>query len=501
MTPDSAALDPLCRFAVAEKRRAAHLRPYVVAVLLTGLAIVQQAIVGIDADVSWLLTVSERVLDGQALYVDVFEVNPPASVLIYLPAVIAARLLRLSSESAVTGFVIGLAALAVLQLGRLVAADERVALRRKPLLIGTVIFVLLILPGACFAQREHVALVTLLPMVAVQWLRGNARPVSIVLALAAGAGAGVTMAIKPHFALAVVPVMLATMARRRSLRPAIAPEALAAAAVLIAYGAAVILLFPAFFSRALPLVRTVYLPSGGGWMSVIEAPATAIFAVALFLWLWTARGSLRNSASLPPMLAAIGFFAAALVQGRGYLNHLYPAVALAFLAAAIAQLESNERDRVRLAALGLLGLFALRIFINVAGYPRLTETVREVAPERPGIIVAGSNLSIGHPLTRQVGGRWAGRRASLWASGTANELLLANPDPATRARLRAYQAEDRRIFVEDVQRRRPDVVLVPGADGLRFIRTNPEVARALAGYRRVAEAEGVHVLLRSGSGR
>ena len=52
--------------------------------LLALAAIVQQSMIGLDTDVSWLITVGEKVLDGQRLYIDIFEVNPPASVLIYL---------------------------------------------------------------------------------------------------------------------------------------------------------------------------------------------------------------------------------------------------------------------------------------------------------------------------------------------------------------------------------------------------------------------------------
>ena len=51
-----------------------------------------------NTDVSWLITLSEKVLDGQRLYVDLIEVNPPASVFLYLPLVALARVLALRPE-------------------------------------------------------------------------------------------------------------------------------------------------------------------------------------------------------------------------------------------------------------------------------------------------------------------------------------------------------------------------------------------------------------------
>ena len=51
-----------------------------------------------NTDVSYLITVSEKMLDGQRLYVDLIEFNPPASIFVYLPLVALARGLALRPE-------------------------------------------------------------------------------------------------------------------------------------------------------------------------------------------------------------------------------------------------------------------------------------------------------------------------------------------------------------------------------------------------------------------
>jgi hypothetical protein len=53
---------------------------------------------GTIADTSWLITVCERVLAGERLYVDLIETNPPFSVWLYMPPVALAKALGLSSE-------------------------------------------------------------------------------------------------------------------------------------------------------------------------------------------------------------------------------------------------------------------------------------------------------------------------------------------------------------------------------------------------------------------
>jgi hypothetical protein len=40
-------------------------------------AILMRQFVPLNTDVSWLLVVSERMLDGQHLYRDIIEINPP----------------------------------------------------------------------------------------------------------------------------------------------------------------------------------------------------------------------------------------------------------------------------------------------------------------------------------------------------------------------------------------------------------------------------------------
>src|SRR5207249_12220136 len=66
----------------SDLRRLPRFRPALVigfaAAVIT--ALVQSFLVPIDCDVSWLITVNEKMLAGQRLYVDIIEVNPPASI-------------------------------------------------------------------------------------------------------------------------------------------------------------------------------------------------------------------------------------------------------------------------------------------------------------------------------------------------------------------------------------------------------------------------------------
>ena len=68
------------------------------------LAVALQLRYGLLGDVSWLITADEKWLDGQTPYRDFIEINPPASLLLYWPAIALARLVGVSPEFAVAAF-------------------------------------------------------------------------------------------------------------------------------------------------------------------------------------------------------------------------------------------------------------------------------------------------------------------------------------------------------------------------------------------------------------
>ncbi len=54
------------------------------------IAIVLRQVVPLNTDVSWLLVIGERMLDGQRLYRDIIEINPPMEDAHFKPPTTAA---------------------------------------------------------------------------------------------------------------------------------------------------------------------------------------------------------------------------------------------------------------------------------------------------------------------------------------------------------------------------------------------------------------------------
>lgn len=456
-------------------------------------AAVQSVFIPIDADVSWLITVAERVLAGERLYIDLFEVNPPASVWLYLPMVWLAQLLGLRPEAVVASAAI------VVALGASFATLRLASRLRRPpspyVLAATLGFVTLLLPGGLFAQREHFAALLALPSLATLALVAERQPLSRLAALLAGLAAGLVIAIKPHFVLALLPAAVWAGLRARSIRPLL-PGAVAAGLVILAYAGAV-LVFARAYLDYLPLLSGTYLHMRERWLNLLTGPSVFMPVALLVL------AAIRRLPRVPPLaiawfFGAVGFGIASVIQGKGYANHALPGSMLGL--AAIAVLSTSRAatfERRRIVAAAALALALVQIYTTFRILPpaELAEAVRRVAPPRPTMITLGTELVTGHPVVRNVDGRWVGSRASLF---TVAGVQYRRPHPMSseeRAQLERWYREDVQSFARDVAAGRPDVVLVEGAEK-RWIAREPILLEAMRSYRFATRAGKVEVWLR-----
>lgn len=452
------------------------------------LALLQRLIVAPNSDVAWLLTVAEKMLDGNVLYRDILETNPPFSVYLYTPAVIVARAFSLRPESMVDAMAI-LLALASLY------ASYRIAPKKPPprdvhgAAIGlTALAVLTLLPGVAFGEREHIALILFMPCLALALRRAAGESARAGAVLTAGVCAGTVVCIKPHFALAVATASLAAALARRSWRPLFAPEHFIAAGIGAVYVASIFVLHPAFWSDILPLVRLLYIPVRKPLADMLDGalPVFALELAAIAAWLALRRREAIDLAFAVTGAAMLGFLLAALVQGKGWPYHFYPAFGLLALmvAGAAFRREQPGAEPVTLAiSIALAAQFWLWFGagLDMRGLDAKVRAIKE----RPAMISIVSDFAAGFPTVRSVGGIWVGRAFSRWVSWHAMGLAAeAGGDAGLIAAYRAAEAADRRELASDILAGRPDVILIERApfDFLGWARRDAQIAALITCY-------------------
>jgi hypothetical protein len=461
-----------------------------------------------NTDVSWLITLSEKVLDGQRLYVDLIEVNPPASVFLYLPLVALARALALRPEVVVDAGVFFAIGVGLGLAGHILRNGRRLEGIDTMRLAALAAAMLTILPAQTFGEREHIAVILLLPLFALWTSRLAGAEQRILPALAAGLGAGLALTLKPQFALGLAPAFITLLVHTRSWRLTFAPENWMAGAVAAIYGASVVVFYPTFISDITPMVMATYVPIRRSLpVMLAQYPVLLFAAVQLRLAASWRPGLLRSPAIVMLCAAACGFFLVFVLQGKGWPYHSYPALALVYIILAVALSgrdapgPRSHTERTVLAFAMAAVAAATFCWLNLAdSVTMLNEPIRRLAAN-PRVAIISHDVSVGHPLVRQVGGTWVNRVGSLWVTAgvrvrTRGEML----DADTAKRLAAYAERDRAALVEDIRQNRPDIVLIDrvGFDWEAWARADPALAEQLAAYRTAASPDRYVILRRGG---
>jgi hypothetical protein len=479
--------------------------------LVFAIAVIVRRLVVANTDVSWLITVVEKMLDGQRLYVDVIELNPPASVFLYLPPVMLARFLGLAPELVVDLLVFAAICASLLLAGRILLKARMLDGFDGWAVAAFAAAILAVLPAQVFGQREHIAVISLLPVLAVYSVRARRACPDLAFAIVAGLGAGITMTIKPHFVLVNGLALLASMLVVKSWRPFLAIENWIAGAIVLFYVASIFTFYPEFIDDIAPLAAAVYVPYRLSFLGILTHPATMLWGLIFLAFAGLKRGAPRDSRYAVLLAASGGFVLVFMIQGKGWPYHAYPMLALVLMALTFNFTEIEQTDTARdrrprarpigspFTIAGLLGVSFL--LMNLAlNRSALVEPIRRIKPH-PTLLAISTDIGVGHPLVRQVGGTWVGTVGSLWIAMGAHWLLANRQnDPAMAARLAAYAARGRAMLIEDIRRGQPEVLVI-STNTVEWLHEDPVLAGLLSNYVRMNTLDDVIILRRSDIGR
>jgi hypothetical protein len=485
-------------FTVPDLSRLRHCLPFV---LVLAAAILLRSYVDPNVDVAWCLTVAEKMLEGQRLYVDIIDLNPP----LYLPPVAVARLFGLRPETVTDIFVFAGACASIWFAGRVFDCRRYLGVDGWHLATVT-LAVFTVLPAFTFGNRDPVGMMALLPWLAVCALRAMRRPVALEHALIGGLGAGLAVIIKPHFVLALLLAAVVAAVCAKSWRVLLALENRVAAGLVLAYGVVLATVFPAFLTDMLPMIADVYVARPMPVPNMM--PGLVLWLVMIGMILELRRRSTFDPPFCVLVAASCGCVLAFLAQGKGWAYHSVPMLSFALLALVIAgnwlalpQASAGSGKRGRPFRNVLVGVLVAACFLwnNRAGdVSDVAAKVREVSPH-PTMLAITSDISLGHPLVRQVGGVWVGRVCSNWITlGVLLRRRSETLDAATAARLDAYEALDRAWLREDIAKSRPDIILVEKVsfDWEAWARSDPALREQLDAYREVDTMRGIMILQR-----
>jgi hypothetical protein len=348
------------------------------------------------------------------------------------------------------------------------------------------------------------ALVVLLPAVAVYILRANRERVAPSAILIAGLCAATTMNIKPYFVFGVGFCILTAAVQARDWRVLFAPENWLAAALVVIHALCIVAFYPEYFTLIYPLVRDVYLLANLPLLVMLRTSAAALWWPAIMVTLaLQSRRQKVDTATLVMMAGSLGFAISFFAQAKGWGYHAYPMVALGLLAAGWAVAAGGDGQagsrRLRASAMLLVALIfaSACLRFNVSPDTRfIREEVTLIGP-RPKILMLSAANDIGHPMVRELGGTWVSRQQALWVREVVRQSLRDGIiDQAMADRLAGHVARERAGVIEDFRKQPPDVIVIDNqnSDWGSWAAADPELSALLKPYVFVKNMNGIEIL-------
>lgn len=479
-------------------------------------------------DISWLFHCSRQLLEGARAYVDFVETNPPLIIWLGLPPAWVVRVLGTPEIPTFNIYVLLLVAVSLVAANGVLArlwSNDAVGLRHATLwILGAA---LLLVPGYSFGQRDHLAVVLLLPYLLSAAACLADRPPEVRMRWFCGLWAAPALGLKPHLIVVWLAVEMALWWSRREQTSWRRPENQAIAGL----GCLYLLSVPLFAPAYLEVIRWLLEVYGAFAESAPISPHLTIAYIGAGSFLL-----IRSSASLLAVrriafVALLGFIAVVFLQQRGFPYHFVPATVLGWgciglSALAVLEQRSVYERLVRLPALTFLPLLMLLIvgIAAVSGWRafdrgfvsrppdviiELRRVVNEIAPGGP-IVAYSTRIYPGFPLVTATGARWSSRFGSLWLiPGSYSELeKRTTPFPYhdldKMGPLEKFQVD---AIVEDFAANPPEVIIFDRSrtkqglgrtdfDFAEYLGRDPRFAELTRDYRHFADVAEFRVLRR-----
>jgi len=280
-----------------------------------------------NPDSSWLIYAAQRLADGEKLYVNMMETNPPLILWISLLPVWLAKTLGISPFTAFS-FLVTFLNISSLALCCKVMRRNTL-LSAKPFLPAILLYIafgFFLLSPAVYGQRELLFVSLVLPYLFKSLLEGERlekRYDYLIIAMAA-----VGFAIKPFFLLLWGLNELHKAIQQRSIMSLFSLDNWIIGIFQIVYFAAIYNLTPEYLNTILPALLATYFAYEMAWYNVGKIIVILATMPLILVWLADPHNDYRK------LIARVTIWMAAcaaliVLQRKDWLNQIYP---LAFMA-------------------------------------------------------------------------------------------------------------------------------------------------------------------------
>jgi hypothetical protein len=315
----------------------------------------------INHDISSHLDLVSRVLDGERLYSQIYEPNPPLIFAVFSLPVLLERAFGVWSVELVEPYLVLLLAAFLALAAKVIARVELPrSVSHQRLLVWMLLLLAYVYPGLDFGQREHLMTFMVLPYLAAAAGYANGKALPPWLAILVGTCAAIGLALKPFFAgVWLLTEAFLLLKTRRSLFRA---ENVLITVFQVLYTAYVV--FGTSYIANLEVIRFAYVTYENAFGSVLRETRVDLWLLALLAFLaCTPFGDTAVPLRTVVALALIATLVSALVQMKGWSYHTLPVRTFSWLALALSLLVCIGEVERRFPGIVLVPFAALALVV------------------------------------------------------------------------------------------------------------------------------------------
>lgn len=326
----------------------------------------------LKGDVSWLMHLAQLALNGGHYMTDFFEINPPLSFLLYMPAIFIEKSFSISAIVSLRIYIFSLSFVSIFISNRLINKifykDDCVI---SSFFFLSLPFVYLILPLNEFGQRENILVILTVPYLLLMACYLGEKKVSPCLSGFVGFLAGVGFCIKPFFLVSFFLIELYCFYRKNfSIFCFLRLDFLFILMTGVVYILSIIFFYPSYLSDVVPIAKKFYYEIFSYDLSsvIFNLPTIFCFFSIVLYFLFYKKNKYLDLRTLL-LISLVGYFLSYFIQKIAWYYHLLPVLSLAVILDVLQfglffqEKRSNFYDNVLVVALaGIIFIAPLYVF-------------------------------------------------------------------------------------------------------------------------------------------
>lgn len=416
----------------------------------------------LNVDSTWILYSAKNMLNGEVLYKDIIDVNPPLIFIYSTIPVFIAKTFSINAEFVYILFILTIISISsFLSFLILKSVFEKKDLVKYYTL--SIFTILSIFPTYDYGQREHLLIIFILPYILTMMFKEELNfSIKIILFISLFASLGFN--IKPHFFLIFILIELVFIIHKKTLFSIFRIDFLIIVFSAFFYVLIITFLFPEYINNIVPLAIETYSDVFNKPYSFLLLKLEFFFCLFLSLyWLFFTKRDLK----LPSKVLLSAIFASLviyLLQQKGWSYHRLPLLLISLLFLAYISFSLFQKKKIY--SITFLPIIIMILYSNIVNVPKFNslQNIIDSLNKNEKIHITSVDIAQGQALLKD---------SQIWSSRFPSLFMLPSLLKNENKKIKDYTFNS---IYSDLIKHNPKTIIIPskklGFDYYAYLTSN-----------------------------